>query len=186
MNISVFIHYRFELLGYCLHQTFLTKNAYSHFKTLTTTPQTKSCALRPMRWKCPLRYSLSRDTGIRSAGKSSHLLEIRNLFAVPKNWTLSCAYRIRYVYCFCVQWVNEDHTRLGRYYMIYDRYIIRYIWYMYDIIRYDIRYDVIWCIYIYMMKWYDIYDIIRYMTIWYDTMIYDIFVNCNWVDTRWK
>ena len=29
--------------------------------------------------------------------------------------------------------------------------------------------------------WYDIWYIILYDTIWYD-----IFVNCNWVDTRWQ
>jgi len=46
-----------------------------------------------------------------------------------------------------------------------------------------------------MMIW---YDTIRYYTIWYNIWYntiwyeicydirYDIFVNCNWVDTRWK
>jgi len=52
--------------------------------------------------------------------------------------------------------------------MIYDD--------IYDMIRYDmIRYDMI-------------YDMIRYNMIRYDIymMIYDIFINCNWVVTRWQ
>jgi len=96
-------------------------------------------------------------------------------------------------------------------YMIYDMIydimygMIRYdIWYdtIYDMIWcmiwygmiYDIRYDTLW-----YMIWCMIYDTIWYMIwcIWYDTiwymihdMIYDIwydiFINCNWVDTRWQ
>jgi hypothetical protein len=73
------------------------------------------------------------------------------------------------------------------------------IWYdmtWYDMIRYDIwydkvGYDKIW----YAMLWwygmvYDICDMIWYVMmiydmIWYDIW-YDIFVNCNWVATRWQ
>jgi len=68
------------------------------------------------------------------------------------------------------------------------------IWYMiwydiwYDMIWYDIWYDMIW-----YMIWHDIwYMILTYEIWWYMMwcdMIYDIwhdiFVNCNWVDTRW-
>jgi hypothetical protein len=39
---------------------------------------------------------------------------------------------------------------------------------------------MIWCD-IWYMIW---YDVIWYGMIWYD--IYDIFVNCNWVATRWQ
>jgi hypothetical protein len=79
-----------------------------------------------------------------------------------------------------------------RYDMIYD--ICGMIWYnmiwLYDMIRYDIWHDRIWCDiwygmirYIWCTIWYDIiwYDMI-YM-VWYDIW-YDIFVNCNWVATR--
>jgi len=48
---------------------------------------------------------------------------------------------------------------------------------IYDI-RYDMMYDIRYMIY--DMIRYTIYDI-RYDTIWYD-----IFVNCNWVVTRWQ
>ena len=74
------------------------------------------------------------------------------------------------------------------------------IWYdmiWYDMIWYDIWYDVIWydgydMIWWYMMWcdmiWYDIWcDMIWYgYDIWYDVIWYDIFVNCNWVVTRWQ
>jgi hypothetical protein len=46
----------------------------------------------------------------------------------------------------------------------------------YDMVWYDMIYDMIYHIW---------YDMIRYDTIWYDTIRYDIFVNCNLVDTRW-
>jgi hypothetical protein len=80
-------------------------------------------------------------------------------------------------------------------YYIYDIYDMIYdiwydmIWYM---IWYMIRYDIwtIWYDAIYDI-WYDIYDMIY--DIWYDMIwymirydIYDIFVNCNWVATRWQ
>ena len=55
------------------------------------------------------------------------------------------------------------------------------IWY--DMIWYDmIWYDMIW----YDMIW---YDMIWYDMIWYDMIYdirYDIFINCNWVATRWQ
>ena len=69
--------------------------------------------------------------------------------------------------------------------MIYDMicdiwYVICDIWYMiYDMIWYDmIWYDMIW----YDMIW---YDMIWYYMIWY-VIWYVIFVNCNWVYTRWQ
>ena len=79
-----------------------------------------------------------------------------------------------------------------RYNIWYDmiRYdMIRYmIWYgiCYDKIRYDKIYDMIWYNVIYDTIRYDMirYDKIRYM-IWY-MILYDIFVNCNWVATRWQ
>jgi hypothetical protein len=49
--------------------------------------------------------------------------------------------------------------------------------FIYDIIRwYDM---IIWYDILYIMIWYMIY------MIWYDMTWCDIFVNCNWVDTRW-
>jgi len=66
------------------------------------------------------------------------------------------------------------------------------IWYMiYDMIWYDIWYYIIlyYIILYYIILYYIIlYYIILYMTwnyVIYD-MIYDIFVNCSWVDTRWQ
>jgi hypothetical protein len=104
------------------------------------------------------------------------------------------------------------YTWYDIWYMLW--YYIYVIWYMicYDMIHGMIRYDMMLCcevwhdmiymIYdmigydtIYMIyTWYDIcydmmvcydmtYDMIWYI-IWYD--IYDIFVNCSWVDTRWQ
>ena len=82
--------------------------------------------------------------------------------------------------------------------------MIWYIWYdiWYDRTWYDMIYDMIWYDMTYdmiydmtwhdMMIWYDMiwYDMIWYDMIWYDMLWcmiwYDIFVNCNWVATRWK
>jgi len=69
--------------------------------------------------------------------------------------------------------------------MIYDMIWYGMIWYM---IWYDMIYDMmIW--YMIYDIWYMIYDMI-YDMMWYDMIWYmkwhDIFVNCNWVDTRWQ
>jgi hypothetical protein len=58
--------------------------------------------------------------------------------------------------------------------------ILWYVWYMiYDMI-YNMIYNTIYDMILYMIWYYIWYDMIRY-DIWYD-----IFVNCNWVDTRWQ
>jgi hypothetical protein len=55
------------------------------------------------------------------------------------------------------------------------------IWYM---IRYDMMY-MIWYVMIWYVIWYMWYDVIWYM-LWYNDIWYDIFVNYNWVATRWQ
>ena len=75
-------------------------------------------------------------------------------------------------------------------------YIIWYDMIWYDtiyVIWYGIMYDMIYMIWntrghtydiiLYYMIWYNIWYVI-YVMIWY--MIYDTFVNCSWVDTRWQ
>ena len=77
----------------------------------------------------------------------------------------------------------------------YDTIWYDMIWYdmiWYDMIWYDmIWYDMIWYDMICFDIWYDMiydiwYDMIWYDMIWYVLIWYDIFVNFNWVNTRWQ
>jgi hypothetical protein len=63
--------------------------------------------------------------------------------------------------------------------------ILNIIYNKISLLWYDMIYDdTIWYD---MMIWYDIwYDMMIRYDIRYDTIWYDIFLNCNWVATRWQ
>jgi hypothetical protein len=93
---------------------------------------------------------------------------------------IACTVRLIYDMIWCdVIWYDMTwHDMI--WYMIWYHDMVWYdIWYMicdiwYDMICYDtIRYDMLW------------YDMIWYM-IWYVMIWCYIFVNCNWVATRWQ
>jgi hypothetical protein len=65
----------------------------------------------------------------------------------------------------CVIWYDMWYD------MICDMIWYDMIWYVW----YDMIYDDMWCDMIWYVIWY----------MWYDIW-YGIFVNCNWVDTRWQ
>jgi hypothetical protein len=67
--------------------------------------------------------------------------------------------------------VKGDHT--------FQSYFIYEYLFWFDMIWYYMMIDTIW----FDLIW---YDVIWYDLIWYDMMWYDIFVNCNWVVTRWQ
>jgi hypothetical protein len=107
--------------------------------------------------------------------------------------------RIMFAHChlnFCTNQQNFNSVRYQRRYMIcYDMIcdMIYIIWYILYDIWYDMWYGMKWCV-----IWYIIHDI--WYMIWHDTtwrdmtwrdmtwhdMIYDIFVNCSSVATRWQ
>jgi hypothetical protein len=113
-------------------------------------------------------------------------------------------YMIRYdIRCDMIYGMIWYMIRYDVYDMIYGMIWHNMTWYgttqhntiRYDIwcdMIYDIGYDIYDMIYGMMiwhnMTWYDTtqHNTIRYDMIWYDMIWYDIFINFNWVVTRWQ
>ena len=148
--------------------------------------RTSKKMLKKFRYHCRFLYCYS---VVRVWGLIFELILIRVLFIQRKSWvpfqfpldgSLLVKYKRHIGLHFDTIWY--DMSWYDVYVMIYN--ILHDM--IYDMVWYDIWYGMIRYIIWYNMLW---YGMLRF-DIWYDTIWYmiwyDIFVNCNWVDTRWQ